>query len=140
MAIVGGTCVSAKRDFLLGVHGPNDQYRIALYTARAHLGPWTPTYTPDGEVESGNGYQRGGQVLAGYQCGLDGDVAVLGWREPVVWPNSTITAFGALIYNATKGNRALVVVDFSKPIVSTDGPYRLLMPPISAESALIRIF
>lgn len=139
MAISGGTCATAKRDFLLGVHGANDVYKLALYTASASLNPATETYTPQGEV-AGGGYERGGKVLTGYQCGIDQGVAVLGWREPVIWQNATITAHGALIYNASKGNRALVVIDFERPISSTDGPFRLLMPPVSAETALIRIY
>lgn len=74
MAIAGGPCISAKRDFILGVHGPNDQYKIALYTPRANIAPWTQVYSPDGEVPDGNGYQRGGRILAGFQCGIDGTV------------------------------------------------------------------
>lgn len=139
MAIVGGTCTAAKRDFLLGVHGPNDVYKIALYGPMAVLGPMTDTYTPHGEVTA-KGYERGGKVLTGYQCGIDQNVGVLGWKEPVTWQEATITAHGALIYNASKGNRALAVIDFDRPISSTDGPYRLLMPPVSAETALVRIY
>lgn len=136
--IVSGLCTAAKRDFLMGVHTPSDEYRIALYTARADLSPATTVYTAVGEV-SGPGYVRGGQPLVGYRCGIDGGVAVMGWLEAPVWHNASLSASGALIYNASKGNRALVVVDFGQAVSSTNGDYRLLLPPPTAETALIRI-
>lgn len=138
MPIISGLCTSAKRDFLMGFHTPGDQYRVALYTQNANLSPQTTTYVPQGEV-AGEGYQPGGQALHGYQCVIDQGVAVLGWTQPPVWKNATIAAWGALIYNASKGNRALVVVDFGRCVASTSGDYRLLMPPVEAETALIRI-
>lgn len=137
MAILGGTCVGAKRDFLATM--ARDVFKLALYTDAAMLNPQTQIYTPQGEVVA-QGYDRGGKVLTGLHIGLDQDVAVMGWRDPVVWENASITAHGALIYNASRGNRALVVVAFGKPISSTDGPFRLRMPPVTAETAVIRIF
>jgi hypothetical protein len=139
MAIISGLCLIAKRDFLMGVHAPTDQYRVALYRQDASLSPdRTTTYTPQGEVQ-GEGYQPGGQALSGYQCILDQGAAVMGWQTPPVWKNATISAWGALIYNASKGNRAVVIVDFGRCVASTSGDYRLLMPPVTAETALIRI-
>lgn len=132
-------CVTAKRDFLMGIHTQSDHYKLALYTSLAELSPRTEVYLPTHEV-MGKGYERGGQVLRGYQCGLDNGVAVLGWRESLVWEDASISAAGALVYNASKGNRAVVVIDFGRSVVSTDGSYRLLMPPVSADTALVRIF
>ena len=137
MAILSGMCIQAKRDFLMGVHRPEDKYKLALYSASAHLNPLTTTYTTEGEI-SGKGYERGGQLLAGYVCEIDGASAVLGWQTPV-WQNATISAHGALIYNASKGNRALVVVEFGEEVKSTNGRYRLPMPPLTAASALVRL-
>lgn len=138
MPIISGLCVGAKRDFLMGVHQPGDEYKVALYTASAVLNPSMPSYTPQGEVAT-PGYDPGGRALKGYVCGIDQGIAVMGWKEPVVWPNATIAAYGALIYNASRGSRALVVVDFEGRISSTYGDFRLLMPPVTAETALIRI-
>ena len=136
--IVSGLCVWAKRDFLMGMHTPGDVYKLALYTRDADLSPSTQTYTPNGEVVA-PGYERGGKVMAGYQCTIDKGIGVLGWKEPVVWANATITAWGALIYNASKGNRAIVVVAFGKAVASTNDFFKLLPPPCQAETALIRI-
>lgn len=136
--IISGMCLMAKRDFLMGIHAPGDTYKIALYTKDADVSPSTQAYTPNGEVIA-QGYERGGKVLQGYQCGLDGTTAVLGWREPVTWPDATMTAWGALIYNASKGGRAIVVVGFGKGVSSTNDMFKLLPPPCQAETALIRI-
>src|SRR5687767_6386509 len=109
----------AKRDFLMGIHTPHDEYKMALYRAEAVLSPATQVYTPAGEI-SGKGYERGGKRVQGYQCGLDGTTAVLGWTQDTVWQDASMEAWGALIYNASKGNRAVVVVSFDKKVASTD--------------------
>jgi hypothetical protein len=139
MPIISGLCTSAKREFLMGFHTPGDQYRVALYRQDANLSPErTTSYTNQGEI-TGEGYVAGGQALHGYQCLLDRGVAVMGWTQAPTWKNATIVAWGALIYNASKGNRAVVIVDFGKPVTSTSGDYRLLPTPITAETALVRI-
>ena len=136
--IIPGVCVSAWRDFLMGVHQPADEYKVALYGVNATLSPNTEFYSPNGEVTA-PGYVAGGKVLTGYACTTDKGMAVLGWRNPVVWEGATIGAYGALVYNASKGNRAVVVIDFEKKITSTFGDFKLLMPPVTAETALVRI-
>lgn len=137
MPVHGGLVFQAKVDFLRGVHQPSDVYKVALYTADAALTPLVDKYTPTGEVV-GQGYAKGGAVLRGYRCELAGATAVLGWSD-VVWPNATIKARAALIYNASKGNRAIVIVDFGQDYASTNGPWELPMPPLDAASALVRI-
>lgn len=137
MAIHAGLVAQAKADFIRGVHQPGDVYKVALYGPLATLNVFTSAYTPAGEV-SGPGYVKGGAALSGYRCELHGTTAALGWAD-VTWKNATLAACGALIYNATRGGRALVVVDFGREIASTNGPWVLTMPPLDAESALVRI-
>lgn len=137
--ITPGLCTSVKLDWITGVHQPTDQYKIALYNADAILNPETRTYTPAGEIR-GEGYVPGGQVLNGFTARMDRGAAVGGWLTPPLWPNATMTAHGALIYNASKGNRALVVIRFDRPVSSTAGDFRLLVPPVEADTALLRIF
>jgi len=136
MAIQGGTTYSARKEFLYGTHQPGDDYRIALYTSQAMLGPNTSHYTATGEV-SGAGYTAGGKSLLGYQCGIQNHVAFLDWDNPT-WPGATIKARGALIYNATKEGRALVVIDFGAEVASTNGPFVVDLPPPGA-TAILRI-
>jgi len=138
MTISSGMCVTAKRDFMRGVHQPNDEYKVALYSPGANLNAFTETYTTDSEVR-GAGYVAGGQTLSGYFCETSGKLAVLGWEDNPEWPNATIRARGAMIYNASKGGRALCVVDFGKDIISTNGPFVIPMPGKQATDALLWI-
>lgn len=133
--IQAGMCNRAKLDFLKGVHQPTDQYRIALYMDRAKLSPETDRYTGDGEVH-GPGYTTGGALLSGYKAGLIGEVAFITFN-PVDWQNSTITARGALIFNASKGNAAVVVMDFGEVKKSSVGLFRVEFPTPSEEGAVI---
>lgn len=131
-------CVVAKRDFLRGVHHCDDKYKIALYGAGARLSPLMEKYTTTGEIKA-LGYEAGGQVLRGYQCEVDAASGVLGWSQAALWKNSTIKASAALIYNVSKGNKAVAVIDFGGEISSTNAPFALPMPPLTAADALIGI-
>jgi hypothetical protein len=137
MAIISGITAMAKKCFLKGEYSPDDTYKIALYSAGAVLSPLTDTYTPTGEV-SGQNYQRGGQVLEGYQCGVDGVTACVTWSKNPVWKNASINAAGAMIYNASKGNKTVAILNFKQDVVSTNGNWTFPMPPLTATAALIR--
>jgi hypothetical protein len=128
---------SYKGDLLDGVHQPSDVYMLALYTAAAGLSKETAAYDPTNEVV-GLGYIAGGQALTGRTAGLDGDTAVLDFADPV-WPNATITARGALIYNATRASKAVVVLDFGEDVTSTNGTFTVALPAPTAADALVRI-
>jgi len=124
-------------DLAVGYHQASDVYRMALYTADADLGPNTAAYTTSGEV-IGDGYVPGGQILKGFQILRDGRVVMYDWEDPV-WPRATITARGALIYNFSKGNRVLGVLDMGKNFSSTNGNFMVALPEPTTKTALIRI-
>lgn len=136
MAITSGLCISAKLDLLNSLRG--DDIRIALYGPSANLSPYTEKYTTEGEVK-GQGYQAGGMSLQGFQSGTDGVTACATWTGPVIWKNATISAYGALIYNYSQGNKTLTVIGFDKPITSTNGNFKVDLPPLTATEALIWI-
>lgn len=137
--ISGGVCVHAKVDFLSGVHQPGDTYKLALYGRDAELSYLTTTeYTTAGEIRA-PGYAAGGRVLQGLEIKLDGLTAVFGWTDDPVWKNATIETYGGLIYNASKGGRALVVADFAGKMVSTNGNFRVHMPPVDSLNASVRM-
>lgn len=136
--IQGGWTNCVKRDFLRGIHQPEDVYKLALYGEAADLSAWTEFYTTQGEV-SGKGYSAGGRALEGYMCDLEGSVGVLGWEKNVIWPQATIQARGGLIYNASKENRALLVVDFMEEVRSTNGKFLVPMPNVTSATAPFRI-
>lgn len=128
MAITDARCNAYKLDLLNGVHQPDDEYKLALYTDAAALDKWTKAYSPEGEVQGG-GYPAGGLVLERAPAELTGDRAELTFAVPVI-PVATITADGGLVYNATRSNKALRVVRFENaPVASTNGPFRATLPP-----------
>jgi hypothetical protein len=129
---------TAKRDFLMGVHQRSDAYMLALYSANADLGPSTEFYNTRGEVK-GKGYQAGGKLLSGYTCEVQGVSAFLTWVDPVEWRPASITARGGLIYNASKENRALAVLDLGEEYRSTNGRFLLTLPEAGLETAIIRL-
>lgn len=134
--ITSGICVGAKRDFLRGVHRPEDIYKVALYSPSATLNPFTADYLVEGEVK-GSGYEKGGLILEGYTCDVDGTTGYLNWSKSPVWYNATISAAGALVYNATK-KASIIVLAFDELVTSTNGNWRLPMPAPTANSALVR--
>ena len=138
MAIVHGICDSYKQEILRGIHTDTDTYMIALYDATATLDNTTTVYTTVGEV-TGTGYTAGGQALTGFSVTLSGSTAILDFTTDPVWPSATITARGALIYNASKGNRAVMVIDFGADQTSTNGNFTVQFPVPDAVNGLIRI-
>ena len=136
--ITQALCTAYKADVLRGLHQPGDQYRIALYAVDAVLSAATEAYTSVGEV-GGVGYAPGGQDLQGFTVAVKGASAILDWAEDPVWPVATVTARGALIYNASRMDRAVVVLDFGEDVTSTNGPFRVVFPPATGASAVIRL-
>jgi hypothetical protein len=126
MAITSGLCASAKRDFMLGVHQPSDTYKLALYDESATISPLTDVFTTAGEVK-GQNYPKGGVVLSGYAVNLTGTKANLGFSRDVIIPNASISALGGMIYNASKDNLAVGIIEFAEKITSTNGNFKVLM-------------
>lgn len=149
MAITPGVCESFRLEVGLGVHDLlADDIRIALYLSSADLSPATTVYTDSGEVASGpsTGYTAGGRSLTGKSWALspnEGDdqvrLAMFSAADPV-WPDPTsITARGALLYNASKGNRAIAVISFGMDITSSEAEFAVRFPPAARATALLRI-
>ena len=132
-------CNSYRVEILRGVHSEEDEYRMALYVSDAALSKTTTEYTPTHEVVA-KGYTTGGQQLQGFRAALDGDTAILDWTPGPTWGFSDISARGALIYNVTRGNKAVAVLDFGKDVSSKNGgPFKVAFPRADAANALIRI-
>ena len=119
------TCVpaQAKADFLSGVHQLTDTYKLCMYTSDADLDEKTCNYTEKGEVK-GKGYRPGGMVLSNPKVWVDKGAGV--WTcDSLTIPNSTITARGYMIVNASKDNKVLCVVDWGAEYTSTEGPFNI---------------
>ena len=135
--ITPGPCTIYLRDIQRGVHLPGDTYKLAIYTADANLSKATTSYITAHEVK-GKGYPPGGVVLTGIH--FDEHRACMSFDDACV-PKATITARGGLIYNASKGNRAVAVTVFldddGKPcdVSSTAAPFDVCGLAVELESA-----
>ena len=138
MAITAAVCDSFTQELFAGTHVAADVYKIALYTSAATLSAATTAYSATNEVV-GTGYTAAGQTLVGYQTVLDTGVALLDWTTDPSWASATITARGALIYNSSKSNKAVAVLDFTSDITSTNGTFSVTLPAPVAATGLIRI-
>lgn len=139
MPIVHGSCNSYVEEAIRGVHQESDVYKLALFTDSADLGKETTQYSsPDSSEVVASGYTEGGQVLTGFAVSRDENVAIIDFDD-VVWNPSTITARGALIYNSSRGNKAVTVIDFGANKASTNAPFSVLMPSPTKTEGLIRI-
>lgn len=135
-----GLTNSFKQEILLGTQslGTGD-LKIALYTALADLGPNTTVYSSANEVV-GDGYSVGGKLLEGLTVFIDANSGtVYANFDDVSWPGANFIARGALIYNATQGNRSIAILDFGSDKSFTLLTNTVTMPANTATTALIRL-
>ena len=138
MAISQAMCSSYKEQLLGAVHDMDtDVFYIALYTSSATLSAATTIYSTSNEVVA-VGYTAGGNILSGAAITLSGTTAFVDF-DNTTWTTATITARGALIYNSSKSNKAVAVLDFGGDKSSTAGDFTVIMPTPDAANALIRI-
>lgn len=138
MAITQAMCSSFKQQVLQGTHALDvDTIKIALYTSSATMGATTTVYSATNEVV-GPGYTAGGNTLAGASVTLDGTTGICTFTNSS-WISSTITARGALIYNSSKANKAIAVLDFGADKISSFGTFTISFPADDAADAIIRI-
>lgn len=136
--ISAGLVTSFKGQLLLGQHDLlNDVIKIALYGSSAVLGPETTVYTSTGEVSSA-GYTAGGQVLLTPVVGSGNGSGYASFADPI-WYATTFTVRGALIYNFTKGNKAIGVLNFGLDQVTLTQDFKIQFPAANPETALIRV-
>jgi len=113
-----------------------DTLKLALYTGLATLGPSTTIYTTSYEVV-GTGYTAGGNVLTGVTISTSANGIVYVDFNNSVWNPAAFTCRGALIYNASKGNKSVAVLDFGSDKTSTT-TFTITMPTNGATTSLIR--
>lgn len=135
MSIVQTQTTSFKKELYQGIHDLSvDSIYIALYTANVDLNQDTTVYSSTNEI-SGTGYVAGGQIMTGVSINSSGYTAYVNW-DNVVW-NGALTARCALIYNASKGNKSVAVLDFGSDKTSTN-TFTITMPANTPSAALIR--
>ena len=134
MSILQTQTTSFKAELYQAIHNlTTDTLKIALYNGNANLNEATTEYTTSNEV-SGGGYVAGGVVLTGVAINSSGFTAFVDFDNVVF--NAAVTARCALIYNASKANRSIAVLDFGSD--KTSANFTITMPANTATSALIR--
>jgi hypothetical protein len=118
-----------------------DTLYMALYTAFSDIGQLTTEYTTTNEV-TGTGYTAGGvevtgAVLSTQTTGPNAGTVYVNF-DNVSWPGANFTARGALIYNVTRGNKSVAVLDFGSDKTFTSINNTVTMPANTATTALIR--
>lgn len=133
-SIVQTQTTSFKKELYQAVHNlTTDVLKIALYTASADLNEATTVYSSANEV-SGGGYVPTGVVLTGVTVNSSGYTAYVNFANVVF--SAAVTARCALIYNSSKANRSIAVLDFGSD--KTSANFTITMPSNDASSALIR--
>jgi hypothetical protein len=133
-SIVQTQTTSFKTELYQAVHNMlTDTLKIALYTASANLNEATTIYSTTNEV-TGGGYVAGGVTLTGVTLNSDGYTAYINFNNVVF--NASVTSRCALIYNVTRGNKSIAVLDFGSDKTSTN--FTITMPANTATAALIR--
>jgi len=147
MTIAQTATTSFKVELPQGIHnfGPisPDTFKIALYTAAASLDAATAVYDTGGEVV-GAGYVAGGNTLAisvtPVAANNSSGVPTSYWSfSNSLWENATFTARGALIYNSTKDDKTVAVLDFGSDKTVNNTTFQIVFPPPDANSAIVRI-
>lgn len=139
-------CTSFKRQLLEGVHdfrpGGTSTFKIALYTNAATFNASTTQYTAANEVAPTGSYVAGGGTLTMITPTTLGTTAFADFAD-ITFTGATITARGALIYNATPAhtytNPAVAVLDFGADRTVVSNNFTVVFPPATALAALIRI-
>jgi hypothetical protein len=139
MSITTGVCNSWIQESAQGVHEAADSYKIALIkpaSAGAH-GENTTNYSDLGadEVAAGLGYTAGGTNLSGFAVSLAAGVISVDFAD-AVWPLASFSAAGALIYNATQGNKALCVLSWGGTFTGLGGNFTVPIVNVMQGQAL----
>lgn len=138
MAITQTWTTSFKQQVLLGEHDlDTDVLKIALYTDAAILGPDTTVYTTAGEI-SGTGYTAGGNVLINVTVNSGNGIAYVSFDNPT-WVGASFTTRGALIYNSSKSNKAMFVLDFGTNQTAVNETFVLDLPADNPTFAVIKL-
>jgi hypothetical protein len=140
MAITQAMATSFKVQLLNGTQNFSaNTFKLALYTSSATINENTTAYSSTNEVASAGNYSAGGNTLAVSVTPTNtGNVAFISFAN-TSWANATITAAGALIYNANASNAAVCVLSFGGDKTSTNGTFAVNFPTADSNNAIIRL-
>lgn len=142
MAFTGScVCFSFLAEIWQAVHNfssNGDVFKLALYSPAASLTAQTEVYSSANEI-SAAGYTAGGAVVP-TTLGVASAGAISFPQFLPVNFGVTLTASGGLVYNSTKGNRAVCVIDFGFTATGiTQDNFTVNFPANGPNSALLRV-
>jgi hypothetical protein len=113
---------------IFNLHTGGHVIKIALmgqgYTYAATHVNWTDSGVSSNEIASGNGYTTGGATITTSVSGTTS--AAFNTSGDIVWSNSTISAYGAIIYDSTATNSPLIAwIDFGGVQSSSNGNFTI---------------
>lgn len=136
MSLTQTMTTSFKVELPQAVHNLlTNSIKIALYKSTATLTADTTVYSSSNEVVA-TGYTAGGVVVTSVTINSASGVAYISFANPS-W-SAALTARGALIYNATQGNKSIAILDFGADKTSTT-TFTIQMPANTYTSAVLRI-
>jgi len=137
MAIIQTQTTSFKAELYQAIHNlTTDTLKIALYTNNATLNADTTAYTTTNEI-TGTGYTAGGVTITGVTINSSEYTAYVSFNNPS-WPSASFTTRAALIYNSSKANRSIAVLDFGAVKTVSGTTFTITLPANTASAALIR--
>jgi hypothetical protein len=141
MAITQAMCTSFKKELLEGTHNFKNSggstFKLALFTSSATLGAATTAYATTNEA-SGTNYTAGGANLTRVDPSSSGTTALTDFAD-LTFSTASVTANGALIYNSSASDKAVIVLAFGGDKTSTAGDFTIQFPAADASNAIIRI-
>jgi hypothetical protein len=135
--IVQTQTTSFKAELYEGIHDLiDDTIKIALFNANADLLASTTAYSTNQEV-TGTGYTAGGNTLTGATVRSSGTTAYVSF-DNTTWSSASFTCRGALIYNSSKANRSVAILNFGSDKIVANGTLTIEFPSNDVTSAIIR--
>jgi hypothetical protein len=135
--IVQTQTTSFKAELYEGIHDLiDDTIKIALFNANADLTASTTAYSTNQEV-TGTGYTAGGNTLTGATVRSNGTTAYVSF-DNTSWSSASFTSRGALIYNSSKANRSVAVLNFGSDKIVANGTLTIEFPTNDVTSAILR--
>ena len=135
--IVQTQTTSFKAELYEGIHDLiDDTIKIALFNANADLTASTTVYSTNQEV-TGTGYTAGGNTLTGATVRSSGTTAYVSF-DNTSWSSASFTSRGALIYNSSKANRSIAVLNFGSDKIVANGTLTIEFPTNDVTSAILR--
>jgi len=127
--------LTATHDF---TPSTGDVFKMALYLPTASIGADTTAYTATGEI-TGTGYTAGGITITTTAPTSTGTTAFVSFTTATFTGLANSSIAGALIYNSSKSNKTVAVLDFGSTKTSTVAvPLVITFPTAASTTAIIR--